>query len=84
MTEIAYSPNFDPYAIALEDIDPGQDELFEADAHWGFFERLRKEDPVHYTADGPYGPYWSITKYRDIFDVDTDHAEEAVAAHPPR
>ena len=80
MTEIAYSPDFDPYAIALEDIDPAQEELFEADAHWGLFERLRKEDPVHYTADGPYGPYWSITKYRDIFDVDTDH-ETFSSAH---
>ena len=73
MTEIANSPEFDPYAIALEDIDPAQDELFEADAHWGFFERLRKEDPVHYTADSAYGPYWSLTRYKDIFQVDTDH-----------
>ena len=72
MTEIANSPEFDPYAIALEDIDPAQDELFEADAHWGFFERLRKEDPVHYTADSAYGPYWSLTRYKDICEVDTD------------
>lgn len=51
-----------------------------ADANWfanetilPVFERLRAEDPVHYTPESQYGPYWSITKYEDIQAVDTNH-----------
>ena len=35
--------------------------------------RLRRDDPVHWTPGGMYGAYWSVTKYRDIMAVDTDH-----------
>ena len=64
---------YDPWAEPIESLDPAQPALFEADAHWGLFERLRTESPVHYTPDGPHGAYWSITRYQDIFTVDTDH-----------
>jgi cytochrome P450 len=37
------------------------------------FERLRHEDPVHYTPQSPYGPYWAVTKYRDIVKVEVNH-----------
>ncbi len=37
------------------------------------FERLRQEAPVHYCADSPYGPYWSILRYEDIQQIDQDH-----------
>ena len=47
--------------------------LFEADKHWPYFERLRREDPVHYTGESQFGPYWSITKFSDIMYVDTHH-----------
>ena len=57
----------------LESLDPAQPALFQADAMWPMFERLRKEDPVHFTAESEYGPYWSITKYNDIMAVDTNH-----------
>jgi cytochrome P450 len=69
---IEYQPGFDPASIPLDEIDPAQPALFEADAHWGLFARLRAEDPVHFTADGPHGAYWSVTRYEDIFAVDTD------------
>jgi cytochrome P450 len=61
------------YATPLEDLHPGDPTLFRTDAHWPVLERLRKEDPVHYTAESEYGPYWSITKYNDIMEVDTNH-----------
>ncbi len=63
----------DPYSIPLDKLDPSQPELFQADAHWGYFERLRKEDPVHYCAESEFGPYWSVTKFNDIMAVDTNH-----------
>ncbi|MBU1374836.1 MAG: cytochrome P450 [Alphaproteobacteria bacterium] len=63
------------YAMPLEDIDPGDNELFRTDTHWPYFERLRKEDPVHWSVspEAEVGGYWSITKYNDIMAVDTNH-----------
>jgi cytochrome P450 len=60
----------DPYSIPLDKVDPADSELFETDTLWGYFERLRKEDPVHYCADSVDGAYWSITKYEDIVYVE--------------
>ncbi len=37
------------------------------------FEKMRREDPVHYCAESTYGPYWSVTRYEDIMAVDTNH-----------
>jgi cytochrome P450 len=62
------------FALRLEDLDPGHPELFRSDSHWPYFDRLRKEDPVHYTKDSMFGPYWSVTKYNDIMDVETNHS----------
>ncbi len=63
----------DPYDIPLESINVAQPALFQSDAHWRYFERLRAEDPVHYCADSAFGPYWSLTRYKEIFEVDTNH-----------
>jgi cytochrome P450 len=61
------------YATPLEDFHVGDPELFRANAHWPWFERLRKEDPVHWCRDSEFGPYWSVTRYNDIMAVDTNH-----------
>ena len=61
------------YAEPLETLNPAQPDLFAADAMWPYFERLRKEAPVHYTPESAYGPYWSITRYNDMMAVDTNH-----------
>jgi cytochrome P450 len=63
----------DPYTLPLEEVNPAQGALFQNDAHWPYFERLRKEDPVHYTAESDFGAYWSVTRYHDIKHVDTNH-----------
>jgi cytochrome P450 len=65
--------NRDPYDIPLAELDPAHDDLFAANKVLPYFERLRKEDPVHLSESGPYGRYWSITKYEDIMHVDTNH-----------
>jgi cytochrome P450 len=64
----------DPYAIPLDRIDVSDSELFETDTHWGYFERLRKEAPVHYCAASDFGPYWSVTRYHDVVHVEKDPA----------
>ena len=61
-------------SIPLAQIDVSNPELWRTDSHWPYFERLRREDPVHYCADSAFGPYWSITKYNDIMAIDTNHA----------
>jgi cytochrome P450 len=63
----------DPYTIPLDQINVAQPQLFETDTHWSYFERLRKEDPVHYCAESEFGPYWSVTKFNDIMHVDKNH-----------
>ena len=62
----------DLYSIALDEIDVSDAGLFETDSFWGYFERLRNEDPVHYCAASDFGPYWSITRYEDIVTVEKD------------
>ena len=63
----------DPYSISLEDIDVSDASLFLNDSHWGYFERLRNEAPVHYCRDSHFGPYWSVTKFKDIMEVEKNH-----------
>ena len=38
-------------SLALEDFNPGDPELFRSDTLWPYFDRLRKEEPVHYCKD---------------------------------
>lgn len=64
----------DAYAIPLDEIDLSDPELFRTNSIWPYFERLRNEDPVHYCKESAYGPFWSVTKYKDIMHVDTNHA----------
>ena len=61
------------YSTPLVDLNPGDPDLFQADSHWPYFERLRAEAPVHYCHDSEFGPYWSVTRYNDIMAVDTNH-----------
>jgi cytochrome P450 len=60
----------DPYSVPLDRIDVSDAELFETDTHWGYFERIRKEDPVHYCAKSDFGSYWSVTRYDDVVQVE--------------
>ncbi len=59
--------------IDLSTLDITDPELWRRDAFWDRFARMRKEDPVHWCPDSPFGPYWSVTSYKDIMTVDTTH-----------
>ena len=61
------------YATPLAKLNPAHAQRFQDDTIWPIFERLRAEDPVHFTPDSEFGPYWSITRWNDIMAVDTDH-----------
>ncbi len=71
-TERSYSAD-EAYRLPLAELDPGHPRLFQANTMWRYFERLRAEAPVHYTAESMFGPYWSVTKYKDILTVEADH-----------
>ena len=68
------------WSIPLEEFNPGDPALFRSDAHWPYFDRLRREEPVHYCKDSVFGPYWSVTKYNDIMDIETNHSMFSSAA----
>src|ERR1700722_8511664 len=61
------------YSTPIHRIDVSLEDRFVNNTIWPFFERLRHEDPVHYTAESEFGPYWSVTKYNDIMTVETNH-----------
>ncbi len=60
------------YAMPLSDFHVGNPELFRSNTLWPYFERLRKEEPVHWCSTSPVGNYWSVTKYNDIVHVESN------------
>lgn len=77
----------DPNSVPLEDFDVSQAALFKSNTMWGFFDRLRKEDPVHYCKDSEFGPFWSVTKFEDIMAVEGNpevfSSEPAISLQDP-
>ncbi len=71
--DTADAASAEAYALPLETLNPGNADRFQTGAVWPVFERLRAEDPVHFTPQSEFGPYWSITKWNDIMEVDTNH-----------
>jgi len=65
------------WTVPLEEINPVDVKLWPNEDFWPYFERLRKEDPLHYSlnenGEERQGPYWSVTRYNDIMAIDTDH-----------
>jgi cytochrome P450 len=60
-------------ATPLDDFQVADVAHFTSDTHWPWFERLRREDPVHWCPQSDYGPYWSVTRFNDIIAVDSNH-----------
>jgi cytochrome P450 len=58
-------------SLPLHEIDVSDPKLYQRDVYQPYFERLRREDPVHYRENGMYGSFWSVTKFRDIMSVET-------------
>ena len=64
-----------------EKLNPADAKRFSNETILPIFERMRAETPVHYCADSPYGPFWSITRYEDIMAVDKNHETFSSEAH---
>ncbi len=72
---IAVKPATGDDTIPLAEINPARVDRFQNDTIWPMFARLRREDPIHFTTNSEYGPYWSITRWDDIMAVDTNHTD---------
>src|SRR5690606_14705812 len=57
----------------VEDLDPSDGYRFRDDTIHLVFERLRREDPVHWSTKTRFGSFWSVTRYKDIMAVDANH-----------
>jgi cytochrome P450 len=68
---VHFDPVADASATPLDQIDVSDPKLYQEDIYYSYFERLRREDPVHYRHDGMYGSFWSVTKFKDIMTVET-------------
>ncbi|MDF1736562.1 MAG: cytochrome P450 [Minwuia sp.] len=55
---------------SLDVSDPG---LYARDDWHGVFRRLRAEAPMHFCADSPYGPYWSVSSHDLIMQAELNH-----------
>ena len=65
---------------ATADIDVSDPHIY-LNVPWpAYFERLRREDPVHYTSNELFGGFWSVTRYDDIVAVDSNH--DAFSSEP--
>jgi cytochrome P450 len=65
------APEVDPQALSLAELNPGNGDWFEQNKALDLFARLRREDPVHFTPESQFGPYWSLTNFADVKFVDT-------------
>ena len=68
---VHYDPGGDVWSMPLDQIDVSDPKLYQNDAYYPYFERLRREDPVHFRKGGMYGDFWSVTKFKDIMTVET-------------
>lgn len=62
------------WSLPLEDIDVSDPVLHQNDTIGFYFDRLREECPVHFGRTERFGDFWSVTRYKDIMAVDTNHA----------
>ncbi|MBS0638298.1 MAG: cytochrome P450 [Acetobacteraceae bacterium] len=70
---LPHDPSSPAWTLPLDQINVSEPGLYQNDTWHPYFERLRRDDPVHYTADSFFGPYWSLTKYKDILYCDVNH-----------
>ena len=61
------------FSLPLDQIDPSDLNLFEHDTVGHYFDRLRRDDPVHRSHSPRFGDFWSVTRYEDIMAVDINH-----------
>ncbi len=75
VTNTATVDGVDAWDIPLDRIDVSDPTRFGNDTQGPYFERLRRDAPVHFCAHSDSGPYWSVTRHDDIKKVDVNHQD---------
>jgi cytochrome P450 len=60
-----------PYDVPIEQLDCSDFRLPNSGLQLEYYKRIREEDPVHYLQSSKFGPYWSITRYKDMQEVES-------------
>ena len=63
-TAARIAPEVDPF-------DVSRAELYIEDKWREPFAKLRRDDPIHFTEDSEFGPYWSVTTYKPIVHIES-------------
>ena len=58
--------------MPLAQVNVADRDLYATDTVLPYFERLRRESPIHFCPDSEDGPYWSITRFDDIKDIESN------------
>jgi cytochrome P450 len=56
--------------LIVDPYDVSRAELYVEDRWHEPFRKLRAEAPIHYVADSRFGPYWSISTYKPIVNIE--------------
>ncbi len=78
---VHFDPVEDAYATPIEKLDVSDPKLYQNDIWYPYFQRLRREAPVHRCENGMYGSFWSLSKYKEIMYVETHQQIYSSAAH---
>ena len=60
-------------SLPIDEINVSDPRLYQQDVWQHYFKRLRRDAPVHYCKDSPIGPFWSVTKYKDIVATEVNN-----------
>ena len=56
---------------AVDPFDVSRAELYRDDVWQAPFRQLRAQSPVHYVPHSDFGPYWSVSTYKPIIEVES-------------
>jgi hypothetical protein len=57
--------------VAVDPLDVSRPELYAEDRWQEPFRQLRETSPVHYVAQSGFGPFWSVSSYKAIVEVES-------------
>jgi cytochrome P450 len=67
---MASSATIDRTTSPIAPIDVSRAELYEGEAWQEPFRTLRAEAPIQYVPDSDFGPYWSVSTYKPIVQIE--------------
>ncbi len=61
--------------MQLDELPLGDPDVYSEGFPYEWYDRIRREDPVHWTEDPIDGvPFWAVTKHADILKISRQNA----------